>query len=306
MDRIKIGFDIGGTYIKTCLFDERGNCNIQLKTSTQKLLKQNTLAEGLFKIIKRLCPKKFDIEIEGIGIAVPGIVDTERGIVKFAGNLKLKDYKLKEELKKLTGIDKIVVQNDAYVATLAEFKEGEAKNFNSSVMLMIGTGIGSGIVIDGKVLETSSEAGHMKTRSSLKCTCGEHGCLETIASTRALVRHVKSKIKEHDESGLWIGAKDEKISGETVFNHLDNEIVKNIFDNFIRNLGDGIVTLVNVFQPEAVIIGGAIAEQKEKLTQPLERYVNEHIFSKNANLFVKVLPSRLSNPGLDGLKYLIL
>lgn len=287
--------DVGGTDIKAGIVDTGGNVLFQKKSPTLPFDNKNTLANQIYAIVKEL-ENTSSLKIEhaiGLGIGLPGLVDSQNGILRFSGNLNISNYAILQELRKFL-IVPIKIANDADVATLAELYFGTGVGYNNFVMLTVGTGIGGGIVIDGKPLSASrnftGEIGHMKIcDKKIKCTCGEYGCCETIASTRALVQMTKSAMKKHTDSLMWTKYNLENVSGKTVFEFKDvDETAKNVFDAFIANLGSVIVNLVNILLPEAIVLSGAISKQGKALTEPLEEYVNSHIFARHINFKIKI------------------
>lgn len=303
LERYYFGFDIGGTNIKSGVISTDNRILKQKLTATNLdvPLEQN-IAELLAEFEREGYPASAAL---GIGIGVPGWVDDESGTVKFSGNLKLKDYPLKERLEELTPCANIRILNDATTATLAERNLGAGKDCKNFLMLTVGTGIGGGICLNGEVIKNSCELGHIKvTDTDAPCTCGENGCFEAVASTKALVKMTIAAMLEHRSSAMWQKYDATTACGKTVFEFGEDGAAKAVLEHFIENLGSGIASLVNVLQPEVVILGGAIAKQGEKLTQPLERFVNAHTFGGKAGRFVKIVPSELEEAGLLGSRQL--
>lgn len=312
MKNFYFSIDVGGTLIKAGIVDEDGKILFSEVQETQKFTKSNTLSKQIFSMIETLAQKSnFKIESsKGIGIGLPGLIDSENGILKFSGNLNLKDYKLIKELKKLTNVP-IKIANDADVATLAEQHYGAGLGFKNFIMVTVGTGVGGGIVIDGKALSSSrnysGEIGHIKiTENKIPCTCGEFGCFEALASTKALTEQTKLAMKKDKNSLMWSKYNLENVNGKTVFDFKDvDETAKQVFDNFISYLGNGIVSLVNIFVPELIVISGGISQQKNNLTKPLETYVNSHIYTRHINYKIKIKTAQqIENAGMLGARCL--
>jgi glucokinase len=263
---------------------------------------------GIKKLID-LLEKESNLKIEnasGLGIGLPGLVDIQNGVLGFSGNLKLKNYALKSELEKFVHIP-IKIANDADVATLAEAYFGAGKNYSNFIMATIGTGIGGGIVISKKLISENApyagEIGHIKvTDKKVKCSCGEYGCFEAVASTKALVSMTAETMKKHKNSAMWQAYSPETVSGKTVFEFKDTDpVAKEVFDKFIKNLGDGLVSLANIFMPEAIVLGGAISNQKKALVEPLDAYVNAHIYAKNIGKKIPIISAKhTGNAGILG------
>ncbi len=306
--------DVGGTSIKAGIIDNDGAVMFadNLKTVPGSI---NYLAESIIILLEKL-EKTSKLKIKnavGIGIGLPGLADNESGELKFSGNLKLTNYPLKQELEKKITIP-IKIANDADVATLTEKQYGMGVNSQNFIMVTIGTGIGGGIVCGGKLLSEFSpfagEIGHIKTtREGVKCTCGDQRCWEAIASAKALGEMVSKAMIEHPESAMWKTYTPDMATAKTVFDYLaeEDETAKTVFEEYIANLGDGIVSLVNIFAPDMIIIGGAISSQKSKLTAPLEEYVNSHIYARHAGFKVRIVTAKYTeNAGIIGGRCLFL
>lgn len=303
--------DVGGTDIKGGIVDKNGNI-----ISTEKIKnvhsEQNYLENNIIKLLKSLEMKSGLMidDANGIGIGVPGNVDSKNGILKFSGNLELENYPLKKILSKHFKPE-VRIANDAEVATLAELHKGYGEQFDNFAVVTIGTGIGCGLVLNKTSLRSisqySCEFGHIKiTDKPVKCTCGETGCYEAIASTKALVEATKLAMKNNLKTKMWETYTLETVSGKTVFDYKDtDETAKMVFDEFIKNLGTGLVNLLNIVLVDAIVLGGAISNQKSALTTPLEQYINSHIYAKCTGKKVKCKISKFKNDaGLLGARYL--
>ena len=311
MKKYYYSVDVGGTFIKAGIVDKDGTviCSDSLKTVPAGT---NYLAESIIILLEKL-EKSSGYKLDkaaGVGIGLPGLIDCTNGFLKFSGNLKLRNYPLKAELEKKIKAP-IKIANDADIATLAEQFYGAGAGHDNFIMITIGTGIGGGIVCGGKILSEyvnyCGEVGHIKlTRSKVKCSCGDEGCWEALASTKALVEATSKAMVKNPESKMWKSYTPDMANGKTVFEYMDeDETAKKVFDDYICNLGDGIVSLVNIFVPEVIVVGGAISAQKSKLTAPLEEYVNKHIYAKNVDHKVKIVTAKYTgNAGIIGGKCL--
>lgn len=310
MNKFYFTFDVGGTDIKAGIISQDGKVLFKEKVSTKESLKKYSLAEALILFAKKIA-NEHNINFEkasGIGVGLPGMVDTKNGILKFAGNLHLQDYYIVDEIKKLTKIP-IKAANDADLCALAELKNGVGKDYNSFVMIAVGTGIGCGIVIDKKLISNNyaGEIGHIKLigGKNVKCQCGEYGCYEALASTRALVNQTKEAMINSPKSKMWSAYTPETVTGKTVFEFQNDSVAKKVLKEYIENLGDGIVSIVNILMPDVIILSGAISNQKDNLIVPLEEYVNKHIFAKSAGVKIKIIPAtQTSDAGIIGARYL--
>ncbi len=312
MKKYFYAIDVGGTSTKGGIVDENNNLLIRKSIKTDS--KTNSLAGCILTLINQI-ENESNLKLanaQGIGIGIPGEIDAKNGIVCISNNLKLKNYNIVEELKKHISVP-TKISNDANLAALGEFKLGAAKNLNTFVMLTLGTGIGGEFFVGGvpysSISQFSGEFGHIKTNQTLgkQCACGETDCFELYGSTKALTSQTREAMLKNKESKMWQTYDENTVNGRTVFEYYKKDKTANdVFENYIKLLGDGIVSIVNLLMPEAVIIGGSISNEKENLTAPLEKYVNSHIYAKNIKgCFTKIIPASLSaNAAIYGAKFL--
>lgn len=305
--------DVGGTEIKAGIVDKNANIisSAKIKTTPNE---HNHLETNIIKVFENLSSSTgLNVnDAQGIGIGLPGIVDSKNGVLNFSGNLKLENYPIKKILSKHFKPE-IKITNDAEASLLAELHYGAGKNLNNFILITIGTGIGCGIVLNRTSIRNfsphSCEIGHMKiTDKNVKCSCGELGCFEAIASSKALTQFTKTAMKNNPHSKMWKTYNLETASAKTVFDYKDDdETARNVFETFIENLGTGLVNLCNVYMPEAIIVGGAISAQEKALIKPLENYINSHIYEKNAGFKIKCKTAKFKNQsGLLGTSCLFL
>ncbi len=306
--------DVGGTDIKGGVVSCDGTILACTKIPTNARALKFDLSQSIVNLVNKLevvsgCKVSNAL---GIGIGLPGLIDSNRGILRHSGNLGLSNYPIISKLENHFDIP-IKIANDADVATIAELYFGAGKEFDNFVMIMVGTGIGGGVVINKKPLselaDYSAEFGHMKvTDKKILCTCGRTGCFEAVASTRALTNLITSELSKNQKSKILNDFHISEVSAKTLFDYIGRDkTTDKVFDEFIINLGDGIVNLVNIFSPDAVIIGGAISAQKQALLKPLEKYVNNNIYASNAGKKVKfVVAKETGNVGIIGAMCLFL
>ena len=275
----KIGVDLGGTNIAVGLVNE----NYEIKVKKSLPTGAERAPEAIVDDIAKLC---FDgcadagieiSEVAGIGIASPGIADSATGIVKYTNNLPFKNFHIADLLRDRTGVERIRIANDANVAALGEAVAGAAKGSRNSVMITLGTGVGGGIIIDGKVYSgfnaAGGELGHIVIeKDGVQCTCGRRGCWETYSSATALVRMTKEKIEECRESGrdsLMLSA--ERISGRTACDAMrqGDEAAREVYDKYVSYLATGLTNIVNIFQPEVISLGGGVSNEGQSLIDSL-------------------------------------
>ncbi len=305
-----IGVDLGGTNIAVGLCDEKLNiidkASVPTKASRDPELIIKDMAELTKKIIDR---NRLSIsDIEYVGIASPGAVNSATGIVEYAGNLPFKDFHIVDVFKKFLPISRVLIANDANAAALAEALVGAAKGTKNSVMITLGTGVGGGVIIDGKIFGggvncAGAELGHtVIVADGRQCSCGRLGCWEAYSSATALTNMTKEKMHELKlksiPSLLFDEAEKEgKVSARTAFNTMKkgDSAGKKIVDSYIYYLGIGITNMINIFQPEVLSIGGGVCNERENLTVPLIEFVDREQFTRNSSKKTKIVVAMLGN-----------
>lgn len=309
-----VGIDLGGTFIKGGIVDDLGQIIYEDKTPTESEKGADGVATNIANLVKTLLDKVGlgTDDVEGIGMGVPGMIDSKAGNVIYSNNLKWKDFRIGESVSKMTGL-KVKIANDANVAALGEVKFGAAKEYDDAVLLTLGTGVGGGIVVDGKLVEgnksAGAELGHMVIEyGGEACTCGRKGCLEAYASATALIRDTKRAMEAHKDSKMWEAGSLETVSGKTAFDYKTSDpYAKAVVDNYVAHLACGITNVANVFRPQAVILGGGVCAQGDALVKPLQELVDKEIFAGELGPRVPVLIAKLGNSaGLLGAAALLM
>ena len=277
-----MGVDVGGTTVKGLIIDAKGKIIAEDNVPT-------VIGEGLADCIVELADKLVHSCglvyscIEGVGVCSPGMVDSENGVVVFAGNLDLNNYPLKQLLEEKLKV-KIKVANDANCAALGEVRYGAGKGYKDSVLITLGTGVGGGIVLGGKLFEgnkgAGAEIGHMVIeRGGHKCSCGRRGCFEVYCSARALTAKTREAMEDDTASQMWKNYTYATADGRTAFEYMDcDRSAKLVVDWYLKYLACGIANLANIFRPQVIMLGGGVAKQGTRLTVPLQKLVNEEIF----------------------------
>lgn len=305
MKKYIVGIDLGGMSAKAALFSEDGEllCEEKVKTCSADgfdgtMQKLATLAETV--------AKKGGVsldEVLSIGVGSPGVVDSRRGVVMRWSNFDWNDVPFSETLSRLTKRP-VYVANDANVAALGEAKFGATAQYQSSILLTIGTGVGGGIVFDGKLIEgfhsAGAELGHITIREGgLPCACGRRGCYEKYASTTALIRQTRLAMAENLQSTMWQVAEGriENVSGRTAFAaaRQGDETAKKVIQQFVGYLSEGIADFVNILRPEAIVIGGGISNEGEMLFEPLRKAVDERTYIAMDIVPLKIVGAKLGN-----------
>lgn len=304
---ITIGIDIGGTSIKCGFVDKNGliikrfSLKIDYSNSQEDII--NTLGA---LINKEIVDSRFPLDqIKGLGIGCPGSINSITGYCDYSNNLNWHKLPVVDLLKKKTGLNGRIT-NDANAAALGEAKFGEGKEHQNLVLLTLGTGVGGGLFLNGKLYEGNegkgAELGHsLLVMDGRQCTCGRKGCLEAYASVTALIKDTKIAMNKHPESLMWNYAKahNNQINGFTAFESmkLGDLVAKEVVTQYIHFLSEGILNLINIFRPDIVVLGGGLSNQRTTLTDPINHYLEEKNYGFGGIYApkVKVVVSSLGN-----------
>lgn len=281
-----IGIDLGGTNIAIGIVDE--NCNIVRKGSTPTLPKRDPeeIVSDMAKLTKRLLNEAgIDIsQIARAGIASPGSIDPKNGVIVYTNNLPFRNFPVADTLKKYLPIENVYVENDANAAALGEAMGGVAKGSDISVMITLGTGVGGGVIINGKVYSgfnyAGAELGHtVIEHNGAPCSCGRQGCWEAYSSATALVRLTKEKLTQCKDTVMWemIGGDIDKANARIAFAAMKqgDKAGSEVVDSYIRYLACGIINMIDIFQPDVLSIGGGVCNEKDYLLVPLLDLINK-------------------------------
>ncbi len=294
MPKYILGFDVGGTKISVVLGDETGKILGSQRKPTVRHLGRKRLAEDLLSMGHSMLDKFGLKKPDAIGVIFAGLVDSDRGMVLTSPNiLGLKNFPISKVLEDEFGA-KVYLENDATAATIAERIFGSGKNMDNFVYLTLSTGIGGGAFIDGKLYRgahgMAGEMGHMVVMSNGPvCGCGRRGCLEAVASGRGIARRVAENVTAVKESELYSKIRPSDIDAKKVFEFKKkgDMFSQLIIEETIYYLAVGIVNIIDIFDPEAVIIGGGIASAGDDLFKPLRVAVQEEF--KSMQRPVKIL-----------------
>ena len=301
----RIGVDLGGTNIATGVIDENYKIIGRGKVKTRA----PRPAEAIFDSIKEAVDMavvnagiSYD-EITSVGIGTPGSVNKDTGAIEFSNNLKFHNVPakamLEERLKK-----PIYLENDANAAALGEAVAGSGHGVKNFVAVTLGTGVGSGIIIDGKIYRGSNfcggEMGHMVINvDGIPCNCGRKGCWEKYASATALVSQAVEAMQGDKASLLWQTCDGDlnKVDGKSIFDAVDlgDETAKAVVNRYLYYVSIGIANVVNALQPETVCVGGGISGQGEKILQPIRDMVKAERYSVYAENQANIVPALLGN-----------
>ncbi len=298
-----VGIDLGGTNIAVGIVTPEGE--IVKKTSVPA--RADRPFEEIFADMAACIHKLLDEtgisvdELKSIGIGTPGCIDTEKGMLIFAGNFKYgKMVNYRDLMAKHFDIP-VYIGNDANVAALAEVKAGAAKGAKNAIMVTLGTGVGGGIIIDGKIYEghltAAGELGHIVlVHDGEQCTCGRKGCWEAYASVTGLVRQTKAAMKAHPES-IMNKTPMEQVNGRTSFDAAKkgDKAALEVVANYQEYITEGLADLVNIFSPEIIVVGGGICKEGEYLLGPVKEKLQGRVFGAGLLPERNVVPAQLGN-----------
>lgn len=235
----------------------------------------------------------------GVGVGAAGMVDFDAGTMRSAPNLAWKEIAIRDLVAERTGLP-CILDNDANAAAWGEYRFGAAKGYRHALVVTVGTGIGGGIIADGKLFRGAhgfaAEIGHIIVEpGGPVCGCGNHGCWEQVASGRALARRGQELVDERSDSPIAQLAGDGPVTGKHVSEaaRTGDAAAVRIFGEVGRRLGEGIAGLVNVLDPEVVVVGGGVAEEGELLLAPTRRAFTEAVEAPEHRPEVPVLPAAL-------------
>ncbi len=287
-----IGIDLGGTNIACGLVDVTGKILVKKSCKTLAQRPASEIMADMAKLVENVileggCTKE---KIAFCGIASPGIANADTGIIEYSCNLpSFLNFNIVQDLKARTGISRIGLENDANCAAKGEAEAGAAKDCRSSVFITLGTGVGGGVVLDGKIFHgfnfAGAELGHVVIQEGgLPCSCGRHGCWEAYSSATALCRMTREEMEQNKNSAMWRlcdGTLD-KVDGRTAFDamRLGDESAKKVLDRFTKYLACGITNMVNIFQPEILSVGGGISAEGETLLAPVREILEREQYSR--------------------------
>ena len=298
-----LGIDLGGTNIAAGIVDKIVN-----KGSTPTLVNRDP--ELIIKDMGILCMSLLNesgISINDIayaGIASPGSVNPEKGIIEYANNLPFLKFPIADTLRKYFPVKKVYLENDANAAALGEAVGGAAKGKNISLMVTLGTGVGGGIIIGGKVFSgfnyCGAELGHMVIEyNGRQCSCGRRGCFEAYSSATALVNMTKEKLSEAKDTVMWdmCGNDINQANARIAFAAMKQGDMagKEVVDTYISYLACGITNLINIFQPEVLLIGGGVCNEKDYLLKPLIAIVEADQYTRNQPVKTQIKIAELGN-----------
>lgn len=287
-----IGIDLGGTNIAAGIVDEKGQIIYKSKRPTLS-------GRPIEEVVKDMAGLSFDMinsagldisQIKAIGVGSPGTVDSDRGVIVYSNNLRMDNVPLRKMLAEYFEDKPINIENDANVASYGEYIL-DGKNEKSFVFITLGTGIGSGVIIDNRLYRgfngAGAELGHMIINmNGTRCTCGNCGCWEAYASVTALIRQTKTAMQEDHESLMneWVNEHG-TVNGRTAFEcaKAGDKTAESVVKKYQEYIACGLINVLNIFQPEKIVVGGGISKEGGYL---LDR-VKEITYTGDYNKYLK-------------------
>lgn len=308
----RVGIDLGGTNIVAGVVeidDSSKEYKIIAKAECKTAIPrpEDDVCDSMAAVVKEAVKKakiKMD-DVEYVGIGVPGAVNPETGIIETSPNLLFQNWDVRTMMTERLG-KFVKIENDANAAALGEFLAGSAKGCKNAVAITLGTGVGGGIVINGKIYSGSNfagaELGHMViVKDGKECGCGRKGCWEAYASATALINMTKEAIRNEKAGFSYMldlcDGDIEKVNGKTAFDAqlAGDSTGKEVIKNYVEYLACGIVNVINIFQPDVLCIGGGVSRQGENLLAPVRAIVEKERITKHNDKQTIICAATLGN-----------
>lgn len=302
----RIGVDLGGTNIVVGIIDE----NNKIVAKASRKTNAPRAAEGIFDDMADAVKEAMsqihitNDDVISVGVGTPGSVNKGEELIEFANNLGFDNVPAYKLLRDRLGIQKVYFDNDANCAALGEAVAGCGKGVQNFIMITLGTGVGSGIIVNGKLVTglnyAAGEMGHtVIVYDGLQCNCGRKGCWEKYSSATALIAQTKEAMKKNYNSLMWelVGNEISKVNGRTAFDAMrkGDAVAQAVVNNYVAILACGISNIVNTFQPDMVCVGGGVGNEKENLLGPVRKILKAEIYSIHAKKQTQLVAAELGN-----------
>lgn len=293
-----IGVDLGGTNIAVGIVNENSEMIRKGSVETKATRAADEIVKDIAALCERLCKEEgisLD-DVASVGIATPGTALRDTGVVAYANNLPFRSYPIADKLKSFLPVKKVIIANDADAAALGEAVAGAGKGCTDFIMVTLGTGVGGGIIVNGRLYSGSNfaggELGHMVIEhNGVPCSCGRRGCWEAYSSATAIIRMTKEKMRECKDSEMWnyVGGDIDSVNGRTAFDCMrkGDAAAKEVVDTYISYLATGTANILNIFQPSVMAFGGGIANEKDNLIKPLTEAVKSEMYGGRLSTALK-------------------
>lgn len=301
-----VGVDIGGTNLKAGLVDENGVLLATQKMKVASIADDDGLAWTVASLVQELAHTvNISVsDVASVGVGIPGTVEIRSGSINYTCNLPLRNVPLRKLFHRYLSIP-LYIENDANCAALAEFLVGAGRDSKRFVTITLGTGVGAGIVHNGKIYHGANgmagEVGHMVIqRGGLPCPCGRHGCWEQYASATALKRMTAAALAAHPHSILAqvVAENEGRVSGQSAFiaARRGDPVGQQVCDEYVDYLACGVVNVVNIFQSDTLAIGGGVSnEAEEQLLLPVQQRVARESIPCGRDRRTRIVKAELGN-----------
>ena len=310
-----LGIDLGGTNIAVGVVDENFKIVGRGKIKTNAPRPAEEICDDMATAVKMAVEDAgltMD-DIDTIGIGAPGSINPHTGMIAVSNNLQFEKVPMGPMLKERLGRD-VFIENDASAAAYGEFLAGAGRGTQDMVAITLGTGVGGGVIIGGKLFSGSNlaggELGHtVIVQGGEQCTCGRKGCWEAYASATGLIKLTKASMEANPNSKMWelCDGDINNASGRTAYDGMraDDEAAKEVVKKYEEYVACGITNMVNIFQPEVLCIGGGISKEGDTLLAPIVEVVDAERFTKNVEKQTVVKIAELGNDaGIIGAAYI--
>lgn len=300
----RIGIDLGGTFIAAGLVDESLRIIDKESVRTNAPRPMEAIADDMAALVRELLARNGlrREDLAAVGVGVPGTANRENGHLEDANNLGFDDEPFVSVLEERLGLP-VRFGNDANAAAWGEYRAGGRRE-DSFIMMTIGTGIGGGVILNGKLWDgingAAAEFGHMTIRyDGAPCTCGRRGCFEAYASATALIRQARERMEADGATLLWklCGGDAGRVEARTVFDGAaaGDLACMELLDTYTNYLAEGTANIINLFQPAFLCVGGGVSRAGEALLTPLQEKTAQRIYSQNAKRNTQIILAQLDN-----------
>jgi glucokinase len=312
MAAMVIGIDLGGTFIKAAIVDPRGRVLARMKRPTEAAMGKERVVDNVFSIVRALKAVSFSLGgISALGMGIPGVIDFRRGVISTSPNLPgWENIPIRKMLSRRVGMP-LYLENDANAAALGEKWMGAAKDVQDFCFITLGTGVGGGLVLDGKIWHgadgMAGEVGHMTIDpDGPRCRCGNRGCLEMYASAKALQRMIRQVLSSGKRSRFFGEIREKEISGDVIYRaaKAGDRVSREAFARMGSALGIGIASLVNLLNLEKVVFGGGLSAAWKFFSPALRGEVKSRAFAAPARRVRIVRAAAGEDAGVLGAAYI--
>ncbi len=309
------GIDLGGTNIAVGIVDEEYRIVGRAKKKTNAPRPAQEIAGDMAEATRLAAAdagRTLD-QIEWVGIGTPGTVNQDTGEIEYSNNLQFHRVPMTRLIKERLGLS-VYMENDANAATYGEVLAGAAKGVRNVIGITLGTGVGGGIIIDGKIYSGTNfaggELGHtVIVYDGRPCTCGRKGCFEAYSSATGLITMTREYLRDNSNDGMWLYCDHDitRVNGRTAFDAMRGGLAsgRQVVAQYISYLACGVINMINIFQPDILFIGGGISKEGETILAPLRTIVEKERYTKNSIKNTELVAAQLGNDaGIIGAAFL--